>query len=177
MARFKKPVRCDQHSLGPARLSIHTLQPTTEPHGWTKPDTILRLSEGFPREHKPRTHWARTTVSEKPPQPLLFLRETYEEAVRIPQNDFHLPLTHKLCISLWRGSLFHIFIPHKSRCVLQSMVRHHSLIRIFFSIFRHPENHNASCNWWHLRVHEIWDINTEIQDINTEMDMQGEARD
>lgn len=60
---------------------------------------------------------------------------------------------------------------------LQSMVCHHSLIRIFFPIFRGPENHNASCNWWHLRVHEIWDINTEIQDINTEMDMQGEARD
>lgn len=117
-------------------------------------------------------------LSEKQPKSLLLLTETSEEAGRILQNDFHLPWAHKHCISLLRCPFFHIFTPHKSRCVLQSMTCHHSLIRrVFFLIFCGPENNRAACNGWYLRVHELWDISTEIQDINPEMDVQGEAGD
>lgn len=71
--------------------------------------------------------------------------------------------------------IFHGFTPRRSRCARRSMVWHHSFIRKFFFFFRGSENNGLSYNRWHLRVHEMWDINTEIQDINSERGLQGEA--
>lgn len=173
----KKPVKCDQNSLGPLSIFTHTCGP----HLSLMAEPSQAPFSGRVRAFQGRTnpeHTGPGPLSEKQPKSLLFLTETSEEVVRILQNDFHLPRAHKHCISLLRCLLFHIFTPHKSRWVLQSMTCHHSLIRrVFFLIICGPENNRAACNGWYLRVRELWDINTEIQDINPEMDIQSEAGD
>lgn len=86
------------------------------PHPGLRLGHAGRHAQAEASQRRTAGHTGPGAPSEKHPEAFLFLRQTSEEAVRIPQNDSHLLLTQILYFTL-TCPLCHIFAPHKSSYV------------------------------------------------------------